>query len=438
MGGGASSNKVGKDSSIDLGQNIVHGNSNGMKNNGNQQKNKKLVPKSLIPSPFKKHLKPKTLMKAAILNEPKAPFLIKNIEILPLREREVLVKMKAAGICQRDWEVANGSKSCTFPVLCGHEGSGMVEAVGEGVIDFRPGDMVTLSCVSSCHRCFYCVRGRPRLCHSNVEADPTSPETYQVTPIRYRTEEELPVSQFLGIGCFAEKVVVPAANCVLMPEHLPPMIAALMGCAIPTGIGSVLNTAKVEAGSSVAVFGCGVLGMATIIGAKLAGASCIIAVEKTQASAERANEFGATQALVWREEDRHQTLKSIRDATEGRGADYAFETIGSPTMQELALEAIRPGGMLVLTGTAATETVTSLPTGLLARQQKTVVGSCDGFCIPSKDFPFYAELCTKKQIDLLKLVTKTYTLEDLNEAFNDLMEGRLTHGIVMLNVPTNT
>jgi Zn-dependent alcohol dehydrogenase len=363
-------------------------------------------------------------MRGAVLAEPRRPFAIHELDLEPPRAGEVLVRVAAAGVCHSDWHLMTAATPHAFPVVPGHEGAGVVAAVGPGVTRLRPGDHVALSWAPSCGRCFYCLRDRPGLCAAYAE------QIWAGTMLDGTTRlarAGRPVYHFSAVACFAEYAVVPEPCCVPLRPEVPLPVAALIGCAVTTGVGAVLNTARVVPGSSVAVFGAGGVGLSIILGARLAGAGPIIAVDRSPAKGDLARSFGATDALVAGPE----TNDAIRALTDGRGADYVFEAVGLPAVQEQCLDAVRPGGTLVLAGIAPAGSGTNLPGALITRQEKAVLGSYYGSANPARDFPLYADLYLRGRLDLGRLVSKTYTLEQLNEAYADLLAGSLARGLVV-------
>jgi Zn-dependent alcohol dehydrogenase len=236
-----------------------------------------------------------------------------------------------------------------------------------------------------------------------------------------------PVYHFSALACFAGYTVVPQECCVPLSKEVPLTIAALIGCAVTTGVGAVLNTTRVRPGSSVAVFGAGGVGLNIIMGAKLAGASRIIAVDRSEAKGDIALDFGATDFVMAGPE----ATDTIRKLTAGRGADYVFEAIGVPAVQEQCLEAVRPGGTLALVGVAPMGSGTNLPGAILTRQEKTVTGSYYGTANTARDFPLYADLYLKGKLDLDRLISRTYSLDQINEAYADMLSGEIARGIIV-------
>jgi len=365
-------------------------------------------------------------IKAAVLNEVKAPFEIETLDLEPPRTGEVLVRVAAAGVCHSDWHLATGDTRHPLPAVPGHEGAGVVEAVGGGVTGLAPGDHVILNWAPYCGECFYCRSGRPCLCYTYVE--PIWAGTLMDGTTRLNRNGE-PVFHYSALACFAERAVVPEKSCVPVRKDIPMPVAALIGCAVTTGVGAVLNTAAVEPGSSVAVYGVGGVGLSVVMGAKLAGAGAVIAVDAFARKSEAAREMGATHALA----AGPGAVEGIRSLTEGRGADYVFDTTGLTAVQEECLEAARPGGTVVLAGLAPMGSSTNLPGALLTRQEKTVMGTYYGTADPFRDFPLYADHYLAGRLPLDRLITRSYPLEEINAAFADMLGGKLARGVIVLD-----
>ncbi len=361
--------------------------------------------------------------RAAVLYATNRPFEVETLDLAPPRAGEVLVQMQAAGVCRSDWHLATGATRHPLPVVPGHEGAGVVERVGEGVTRVRAGDHVILNWAPGCGACFYCLRHRPALC-ATYTAPIWAGTMLDGTP--RLSKDGQPVYHFCALACFAGHAVVPQESCVPVSPEVPFPVAALIGCAVTTGVGAVLNTAQVPPGSSVAVFGAGGVGLSVLLGARLAGAAPILAVDTVAAKAPQATALGATDFLAAGPE----ILDQIRARTQGRGADYVFDTTGVPAVQETCLEAARPGGLVVLAGLAPMDSATNLPGAVLTRQEKTVAGCYYGSADPARDFPRYADLYLQGRLDLDRLVSRTYTLDQVNEAFADLLAGRLARGVI--------
>lgn len=363
-------------------------------------------------------------IQAVVFYELHTPFKIETLDLDPPRTGEVLVKIAAVGVCHSDWHLMTGATRHPVPVVPGHEGAGVVEAVGPGVTRVKVGDHVALNWAPNCGVCFYCLNDRPSLCAAYV--GPIWAGTMMDGTTRLSKDGQ-PVYHFSALAAFAEYTVVPQECCVPLRKEVPFTVAALIGCAVTTGVGAVLNTAKVRPGSSVAVFGAGGVGLSTIMGAQLAGAGRIIAVDRVEAKLEMAHSFGATDALMAGPD----TNDAIRALTDGRGADYVFEAIGLPAVQEQCLDAARPGGVIVLAGISAMGSATNLPGAIITRQEKTVTGSYYGTANTARDFPLYADLYLRGKLDLERLVSKTYSLDQINEAYADMLSGALARGVIV-------
>jgi len=361
---------------------------------------------------------------AAVLRAPGERFSVEELDLEPPHSGEVLVKLSATGVCHSDWHIVSGATSHPMPVVPGHEGAGIVEAVGAGVTNLEVGDHVSLNWAPSCGTCFYCLRDRHNLCSAYLK--PIWAGTMLDGTTRLTLHGQ-PIYHFSALACFAEKTVVPQQCCVPLPKTIPLEVAALVGCAVTTGVGAVLNTAKVLPGSSVAVFGVGGVGLSIVMGAYLAGASQIIAIDRSQAKLDTAKLFGATDGILSDDQD----IYSIQGMTEGRGADYVFEAVGIPSIQEKCLDVARPGGVVVFAGISPMGSSTNLPGSILTRQEKTVMGSYYGTSNPARDFPLYADLYMKGRLDLDRLISKRYSLDQINEAYADMLSGSVARGVVM-------
>ncbi len=362
-------------------------------------------------------------IKAAVFRQPGVPFTIESLDLAPPAAGEVLVRVAAVGVCHSDWHLMTGATQHVTPVVPGHEGAGVVVAVGPGVSRLAAGDHVALNWAPSCGHCFYCLHDRPSLCDTFV--GPIWAGTMLDGTTRL-SQDGAPVYHFSALSCFADHAVVPDVCCVPLDPSIPLTVAALIGCAVTTGVGAVLNTARVKPGSSVVVYGAGGVGLSIIMGAKLAGAGRIVAVDRHQTKSDIANAGGATDFLLAGPD----TVEAIRALTDGRGADYVFEAIGLPRVQEECLAAARPGGMIILAGIAPMDSQTNLPGALITRQEKTVTGTYYGSANPARDFPLYADLYRRGLLDLERLVSQVYPLERINEAYADMLSGRIARGVI--------
>ena len=367
-------------------------------------------------------------IRAAVLFEPQKPFEVLDLDLQDPGPGEVLVRIAAAGVCHSDWHLATGATRHPMPVVAGHEGAGIVQALGEGVTSIDPGDHVVLNWSPACGHCFYCLRNEPNLCQTW-----TAP-IWAGTMLDGMPRLSLsgrPVYHYCGLAAFATHAVVPRQSCIVVPKDVPLPVAALVGCAVATGVGAAMYTAGVRPGDSVAIFGCGGVGLCILQGARLCGAQTLIAIDKSPAKLELARRFGATHAIL----SGPDALGSIRTATGGRGVEVAFEAVGVPAVQEAALDAVRPGGTLVLAGLAPMGAATNLPGAVLVRQEKTVKGSYYGSVQPERDFPMLLNLYKAGRLDLDALITQTYGLDQLNQAFADMLSGQTARGVIDLGGP---
>jgi Zn-dependent alcohol dehydrogenase len=277
-------------------------------------------------------------IRAAVLHAANEPMKIETLDLAPPGPREVMVRMSVAGVCHSDLHVIKGELRQRLPIVLGHEGAGIVEAVGAEVKSVRPGQRVVLSWIPSCGECYYCQHDQAHLCDNG---DPLARSSRL-------SLNGAPVSHFLSTSAFAEAVVVPEGGVIPIPDDIPLQTAALVSCGVATGIGAVLNSACVEPGASVAVFGCGGVGLNIHQGAKLAAADPIIAVDRVPAKLDTARRFGATHTVDASGDA--NVPDAIRALTEGRGADYAFEAIGQTSVLQTAFSAVRKGGKVIVVG----------------------------------------------------------------------------------------
>jgi NDMA-dependent alcohol dehydrogenase len=362
--------------------------------------------------------------RAAVLRQVGGPITVETVDLEAPRAGEVLVKVAAAGVCHSDWHIVSGATQHPLPVVLGHEGAGVVQEIGPGVTNVQVGQHVALNWAPNCGHCFYCQHDSPSLCAAYVE--PIWAGTMMDGTTRF-SQAGSPLYHYSALGCFSDWIVVPDVCCVPLPEAVPLPVAALIGCAVTTGVGAVLNTAQVRPGSSVAVFGAGGVGLSAVLGARLAGAARIIVVDQAESKRGMAEACGATDFLPSGE----QVVAEIKARTEGRGADYTIEAVGLPAVQETCLAAARPGGTIILAGLAPMGSSTNLPGATITRQEKTVKGSYYGSANPPRDFPLFAGLYLQQRLDLDQLVSRTYTLEQINEAYADMLAGAVARGVIL-------
>jgi NDMA-dependent alcohol dehydrogenase len=366
-----------------------------------------------------------TKVRAAVLNTVGEPFALETLDLAEPRAGEVLVRIAAVGVCHSDWHLVSGDTKHPLPVVAGHEGAGIVEALGPGVDDLAIGDHVVLNWAPSCGRCFYCLRGRSNLCETYTA--PIWAGTMLDGTTRL-TRNGSPVYHYCGLAALAERAVVPRASCVVVRKDVPLEIAALVGCAVATGVGAAIYTAQVRPGQSVLVLGCGGVGLSIIQGARLCGASPVIAVDAHRPKIWVAKHFGAQSAVL--ATDDVETI--VKSHTAGRGADHVFEAVGVPALQEKALSLLRPGGTLTLAGLAPTRSATNFPSAVITRQEMTIKGSYYGSIHAPRDFPMLLDLYSDGKLNLADMITRRYTLEQVNEAYRDMIEGKLARGVIVV------
>jgi S-(hydroxymethyl)glutathione dehydrogenase/alcohol dehydrogenase len=362
-------------------------------------------------------------MRAAVCFDTKAPVRIEDVDLDPPRANEVQVRIVAAGVCHSDYSVATGVMPTKLPCVLGHEGAGIVEEVGPGVDHVAPGDPVVLSWVAQCGECFYCLVGQPNLCTLGGAINLKFRMPDGSTRVHHQGTE---LQSFSALGAMAERVVAPARSVVKLPADAPLEKAALIGCAVLTGVGAVTRTARVTPGSSVAVFGVGGVGLNVLQGAVLADAGPVIAVDLSQAKLEFARAFGATHTVDASQVD---AAKAIRELTGGRGADFAFEAIGRKKTIEQAYAATRKGGTCVVIGIGSKDENVDVNVYFLPVLEKRLVGCWYGGADVRQDLPRLLELYREGRLKLDELVTRTYRLDEVNEAFAD-MAGSLGRGLI--------
>ena len=353
--------------------------------------------------------------KAAVLYEYNTPQVVEEIEVDSPQQGEVMIKVAAAGVCYTHYHVIKGSWAHTkCPVVMGDEGSGIIAEVGPGVTSVKPGDHVVLSYSPTCRNCFYCDRGIYRLCEN--------PHCVS----RFR-KGDMPINSMGVISTFAEYTVMADSAVVPIRNDVPLEKVALLGCAVPTGWGAVVKTAKVEPGSSVAIIGLGGIGLSAVMGAVTVHAGKIIGVDIKESKLEMARGFGVTHTINSAEED---VVSRVRELTDGRGADYTFDTIGRPEVTRAAFTAVRPGGTAVTVGMFADTEEITLPAPLLATE-RNLLGCSGGSVQPPVDIPILLDLYMAGKLDLDRLVTKSFPIEQINEAFDAMLAGEVARGIVV-------
>ena len=365
-------------------------------------------------------------MLAAVLHATNEALRIEEVELAPPGPGEVSVRIQATGVCHSDWNAIAGDSIVPLPTILGHEGAGVVEEVGDGVEGVAAGDHVVLSWMPSCGRCFYCRRGRRNLCEAALPGFFSG--TLLDGSIRL-SQNGRPVYHYSFLSTFAERAVVPEASCIPIRRDVPPQVAAIVGCAAMTGVGAAINRARVEPGSTAVVFGAGGVGLSVVLGCRLAGAGAIVAVDPVPSKRALALELGATHAVDPLIED---VGDAARELTEGRGADYAFVAAGIPALFPQAYAATRRAGTVVCIGLPPESASVSFPATALVREEKIVTGSLYGSCRDREDMPRLLDLYMAGRLELDRLVTRMYRLDEINEAFADMNAGVVARGVVDL------
>ncbi|MFC9230388.1 S-(hydroxymethyl)mycothiol dehydrogenase [Streptomyces decoyicus] len=331
---------------------------------------------------------------------------------------EAVVKIQACGVCHTDLHYKQGGINDDFPFLLGHEAAGVVESVGDGVTDVAPGDFVVLNWRAVCGQCRACLRGRPQYCFDTHNAR-------QKMTLKDGTE----LSPALGIGAFADKTLVAAGQCTKVDPRMAPEAAGLLGCGVMAGIGAAINTGGVGRGDSVAVIGCGGVGNAAVVGARLAGAVTIIGVDIDDRKLETARSMGATHTVNSRSAD---PVEAVRELTGGFGADVVIDAVGRPETYRQAFYARDLAGTVVLVGVPTPEMTLELPLLDVFGRGGALKSSWYGDCLPSRDFPMLVDLHLQGRIDLGAFVTETIGIEDVEQAFARMESGDVLRSVVTL------
>jgi S-(hydroxymethyl)glutathione dehydrogenase/alcohol dehydrogenase len=357
-------------------------------------------------------------MRAAILERQGAPLVVRDdVAIADPRPGQVRVRVRHCGVCHSDLSLADGVFPAPTPIVLGHEAAGIVDAVGPDVDGLAPGDHVVLTPVPPCGSCYWCVRGEPGVC---VNASMIATNTFRDGATGLTRDGEI-VFRGVGLGGFAEYALAPQAGAIKIPGDVPLDVACVIGCAVQTGVGAVLNTARVEPGASVLVMGLGGIGLSIVQGARIAGAACIIAVDPVAERRAAAARLGATDVL-------DPGTSDVVQETIGRtvvGADYAFDAVGRAQLVQAGLAATRNGGTTVAVGAAPMEdAITIAPAALFTISEKKLMGCTLGSCHAGRDIPRLIALWRAGRLDLDALVTARRPLAEINQALDDLRTSR--------------
>ncbi|MCA9006056.1 MAG: zinc-dependent alcohol dehydrogenase family protein [Planctomycetaceae bacterium] len=351
------------------------------------------------------------------------PLVIEQVSLADPGPGEVLVEMAGAGLCHSDLSTIDGSRPRVMPMVMGHEASGIVREVGPGVHDLQPDDHVVFSFVPLCGHCIPCATGRPALCEPGARANTAGTLLSGRRP--FRNASDLEINHHLGVSAFSEHTVVAQESLIKIDSQLPLSTAALFGCAVMTGVGAVVNTAKIEPGSSVAVFGLGGVGLSTVMGARAAGAETIFAIDLLPAKLERAIEVGATHTINASEEDPVELIKDLQN-----GVDYTFESVGNERVLQQAYAATKRGGTTITIGLPHPNKMFSVPAVSLVAEERTIKGSYMGSAVPRRDLPRFIAMYQAGLLPVDKLLTSTIQLDEINTAFDALANGTAVRQVI--------
>ena len=362
---------------------------------------------------------------AAVLRSVGGPFSIERIDLAPPKRDEVRVRVAAAGICHSDWHFVSGDLSWPLPAVLGHEGAGIVEEVGPDVTLVAPGDHVVLLWKTSCGRCEMCQTGVPMLCDVGLSRRASGLLNDGTSRLSNGAER---IHHLSGVSCFAERLVCSERSVLPIGSDVPLEIAALVGCAVVTGAGAVLNTARVRAGSSVAVIGTGGVGLSAVMAARLAGARTIIAIDLVRSKLDLALELGATAVVDASHDD---AVEATRRLAGGDGVDYAFEAIGLASTVGQAFAMLRRRGTAVAIGSARPDARAEISAMDLVRQERTLKGSSYGSARPAVDIPRLLDLFRSGRLPLERLLTRRFGLAEIDTAFRALLAGEVARSVVV-------
>jgi len=361
-------------------------------------------------------------VKAAVLYEIGKPLVIEEVELDAPRAGEVRVRLAASGVCRSDWHMIQGIHPPPLPVVLGHEGAGWVDAVGPDVHHVKPGDAVVLTWLPHCGQCVACRAGRPTQCSEVAWSDQGLMRDGTTRLHRGKTR-----IHHNSATTFAEQTVVPAETAIALDASIDVRQAALLGCAVMTGVGAVRRTAQVAPGRSVAVIGCGGVGLSTLQGAVIAGAAPILALDVAAAKLERARRVGATHVI---DSSQPGVLERVHEIVPG-GADYVFEALGDATTLDLAVQMTARGGKTVIVGLAEPDTKLVIDPLGLTFEERSIVGCFYGSCVPGRDYPELFALCRSGRLQLSDLVSATCELEGINDAFARMARGEGARTIIV-------
>jgi alcohol dehydrogenase len=353
------------------------------------------------------------------------PIAVERVRLAPPGPGEVLVRITAAGLCHSDLSIINGDRPRPMPMALGHEAAGVVEECGPGVADLARGDSVALVFVPSCGHCLPCLEGRPALCEPGAVANTAG--TLVGGHRRLARADGTPLNHQVGVSCFAEYAVVNRGSLVRIDPELPPDVAALFGCAVLTGVGAAINSARIRLGQTVAVVGLGGVGLSALLGALAAGARRVIAVDVLAGKRELALQLGADEAYAG---DDPELVAQVKAAT-GGGVDVAIEAASSVAALDAAYRMTRRGGTTVTCSLPNHRHVFELPAVHLVAEERTLKGSYLGSAVPARDIPRFIALHRAGRLPVDKLISHRLTLDQLNEGFDRLAEGTALRQVVV-------
>ena len=367
-------------------------------------------------------------IRAAVLEATGGAHRVQELDLAPPQAHEVLVRLGASGVCHSDYNAIDGTAETRCPAVLGHEGAGMVEAVGAGVTRVRVGDHVALSWAPSCGSCTECLRDLPQLCSTAWPAMETGGLMDGTTRLSRDGE---PVYHYSFLSTFAEACVVPEKSCVPIPKDVPFDVAGLVGCAVTTGVGAVWRTAGVRPGDRVAIIGCGGVGLSALMAAVVVGAEPVIAVDMTQGKLDIARSFGASDGVLWAG-SAEATAEAIREAS-GGGVDYAIEATGRPEAMTAAFLSTRARGAAVLIGIPRADATVTFPALSIPRLERRVLGSIYGSSRPERDFATTLALYRSGRLPLDRLVSHRLPLDEIEQAFELMLDGDALRVVLDLN-----
>ena len=357
-------------------------------------------------------------MRAAIFTENDGPLSVEDVSTIDPGPRDVVVRVLASGLCHSDLSVINGTLPMPPPCILGHEGAGIVDAVGPEVGRVKVGDRVIGSFIPACGHCWFCLHDQSNLCESTYEV--------MATPRAHRSDGTV-LPTMTGLGTFADTMTCAEMSVVKVETDLPDDQLALIGCGVTTGVGAALNTAKVEPGSTVVVIGCGGVGQAVIQGARIAGAARIIAVDPVALKRDTALKLGATDAVDPGDGD---VVAQVQALTSGRGADYAFEVIGTPDTITQAFNCARAGGTAIAVGVPRMDSSVTVPSFPLVLQEKRLLGCVYGSAQVRRDFPKLIGLVETGRLDIGDMVSRTISLDEINAGFDAMKAGEVIRSVI--------